>query len=39
MKKLIIGKTDTGKTRGILFKDTIKSIENNENLLFLYNKQ
>ena len=39
MKKLIIGKTDTGKTRGILFKDTIKSIETNENLLFLDNKQ
>ncbi|MBE6160518.1 MAG: hypothetical protein E7157_05695 [Lactobacillales bacterium] len=39
MKKLIIGKTDTGKTRGVLFKDTIKSIENNENLLFLDNKQ
>ena len=39
MKKIIIGKTDIGKTRGILFKDTIKSIENNENLLFLDNKQ
>lgn len=36
---LIIGKINSGKTRGILFKEAKKSIENQENILFLDNKE
>ncbi len=32
---LIIGKINSGKTKGVLFKETKKSIENNENLFIL----
>lgn len=32
---LIIGKINSGKTKGILFKEVIKGIENNENLFIL----
>lgn len=32
---LIIGKVNTGKTKGVLFKETKKAIENNQNLFIL----
>ena len=32
---LLIGKVNTGKTKGILFKETKKAIENNQNLFIL----